>query len=152
MKYYIKAIKDKDILYLHEDGKGLTPTFYHAMIFSKEVMVNAVYELNIDKYKEYELIICKEYEKDDLLYESIANYMTVNGCAATISGNRIFYSDELIEHFGVCDEWLEIHYQDIFDELNGEIVSEYQFYKEDDEFVFDLMFYGNYCNVDMEED
>ena len=44
--------------------------------------------------------------EDQLLAEAIANYMFVNGCASTTSGNRIFVFSDIADHFHITEERL----------------------------------------------
>lgn len=90
--------------------------------------------------------------KRELLVEAIANYMVVEGCAATTSGNRYFSFNEIAKHFELTlNEVIEMK-DDIVDELYSKAQicdSEGVLISEDNE--FDLMFWGNYCDVDMED-
>ncbi len=90
--------------------------------------------------------------EDKLLVEAIANYMVVNGCASTTSCNRIFTFDEIAEHFQITADRLNDLKDDIVDELYGkaQICDQDGVWIEDD--AFNLMFFGNYCDVNIEED
>lgn len=88
---------------------------------------------------------------DELLVEAITNFMVVKGCGTTTSGNRIFTFKEIAEHFHITLEKVE--------ELENQIV--YSLYAcpqvcdESGVWTFDgefnILFYGNYCDVDMED-
>lgn len=92
--------------------------------------------------------------KKDLIFEAIANYCIVNGCASTISSNRIFQISDLEEHFELEPGFILKHAADIKNYFNSEIVSEGDIYRDplNGEEVVDLTFFGNYCNVDVEFD
>lgn len=89
--------------------------------------------------------------EDKLLAEAIANYMVVKGCAATTSGNRIFEFKDVAEHFHITEERLADLREDIESNLADcpQVMDSDGVWIEDD--AFNLMFYGNYCNVDMED-
>lgn len=86
----------------------------------------------------------------ELLVEAIANYMVVEGCASTTSGNRHFAFEDIAEHFHITLEHLMELKDDIVDELfsKAQIAGGQGVWTEED---FDLMFWGNYCDVDMED-
>lgn len=87
--------------------------------------------------------------EDKLLVEAIANYMVVNGTASTMSGNRHFEFKDIAKHFQITLERLMDLKEDIVEELLGKV----QICDEDGVIAdedFDLMFYGNYCNVKKE--
>lgn len=88
--------------------------------------------------------------EEKLLVEAIANYLVVEGCQLTISGNRHFEFKDIAEHFHITLERLMELKDDIVEELyqKEQICDEEGVVADDD---FDLMFYGNYCNVDMDE-
>lgn len=88
----------------------------------------------------------------ELLVEAIANYMVVEGCASTTSGNRYFSFEDIAKHFGISKEEVKELETDIVDELYSKAQicdSEGVLISDEDE--FDLMFWGNYCDVDMED-
>ena len=90
------------------------------------------------------VMICRK-----LLAEAIANYMVVNGCASTSSGNKIFYFEDIIEHFGIARETLDNLREDIESCLADcpQIQDQDGIWVDDNS--FSLMFYGNYCNVEI---
>ena len=91
--------------------------------------------------------------EDKLLVEAIANYMVVVGCASTTTCNRWFYFTELAEHFHITVERLKELQNDIIDELYSkeQIMDEEGALIDEKEQAFDLMFFGNYCNVEVED-
>lgn len=88
--------------------------------------------------------------EDKLLVEAIANYMVVNGCASTTTCNRWFEFSEIAEHFQIPIERVRELKDDIIDALyqTAQICDEDGARVEGDE--FDLLFFGNYCNVEVE--
>ena len=88
--------------------------------------------------------------EDKLLVEAIANYMVAKGCASTTTCNRIFGFSDLAEHFNITTDRLEELREDIESYLADcpQIMDEDGIWIEDD--AFNLMFYGNYCNVEVE--
>lgn len=89
--------------------------------------------------------------EDKLLIEAIATYMVANGCASTTSCNRIFGFEDLAEHFHITKERLSELTEDIVDKLAEfpQVMDSDGIWVEEDS--FNLMFFGNYCNVDTEE-
>ena len=87
----------------------------------------------------------------DFLVEAIANYMVVKGCGSTTSGNRIFSFSEIAEHFSITVDKLRELEDKILDVLYDcpQVCDENGVWTDNDE--FNIMFYGNYCNVDMED-
>lgn len=85
---------------------------------------------------------------DNLLIESIGNYMIVKGCASTTSGNRIFLFEDIAEHFQISVEKLTGLLIEIYDYLSecSQIMDQDGIWIEDD--AFNLMFYTGYCNLD----
>ena len=92
--------------------------------------------------------------EDKLLVEAIANYMVVEGCASTTTCNRWFNFSDLAEHFQITVERIQELKEDIRDELYNkeQIFDEEGVVIDEEEQAFNLMFFGNYCNVDVEED
>lgn len=87
----------------------------------------------------------------DLLVEAIANYMVVEGCAATTSGTRIFSFQDISEHFGISLDKVKELEDKIVDKLYSypQICDENGVWTFGEE--FNILFYGNYCDVDMED-
>lgn len=93
-----------------------------------------------------------EYElSKELLVEAIANYCVVEGSARTVSCNRYIEFSEITEHFNISQEQLDELKDDIVDELYSkeQICDSEGVILEDD--AFNLLFWGNYCDVDCEE-
>ena len=86
---------------------------------------------------------------EELLIEAIANYMVVNGCAETTSGNRIFSFEDIAEHFSITLEKVRESVDKILDVLYNCAQVCGEIWVDCDE--FSIMFYGNYCDVDMED-
>ena len=88
--------------------------------------------------------------EDKLLIEAIANYMVVEGCQSTTSCNRWFGFSDLAKHFHITVERIQELKEDIRDELYNkeQIMDEDGVLIDEKEQAFDLMFFGNYCNVD----
>ncbi len=88
----------------------------------------------------------------ELLVEAIGNYMIVVGCQSTTSCNRWFDFKYLADHFEITVDKVRELKDDILDYLYSceQICDEEGAIIEGDS--FDLMFFGNYCNVDCEED
>lgn len=89
-------------------------------------------------------------ENEELLVEAIANYMVVVGCAETTSGNRIFSFKGIAEHFHITIEKVKELEDKIVDALYEcpQVCDENGVWTNDDE--FNILFYGNYCDVEME--
>lgn len=87
----------------------------------------------------------------ELLVEAIANYMVVTGCAETTSGNRIFSFEGIAEHFHISIGKVKELEDKIVDSLYNcpQVCDENGVWTDNDE--FSIMFYGNYCDVDMED-
>lgn len=70
----------------------------------------------------------------------------------------IVYHDEIEKHFGVSPEWLRIHESEILFEIqqHSDIIADAQIGEEatgkTQTHYFDLDIYGNYCDVDLDED
>jgi hypothetical protein len=90
--------------------------------------------------------------EDKLLVEAIANYCVVEGTAATTSCNRYIMFSDITEHFHITQKRLDELKDDIVDELQSkeQICDSEGVVLEDN--AFNLMFWGNYCDVDCEED
>lgn len=90
-------------------------------------------------------------DEDKLLVEAIANYMVVEGCASTTTCNRIFEFSVIAEHFKITIDRLKELQDAIVDKLESkaQICDEEGVWIEDDS--FNLLFFGNYCNVCCEE-
>ena len=91
--------------------------------------------------------------EDKLLVEAIANYMIVEGCQSTTACNRYFDFKDLAEHFHITTERLKDLQNDIIDELYSkeQICDEEGVLIDEEEQAFNLMFFGNYCNVELED-
>ena len=91
--------------------------------------------------------------EDKLLVEAIANYMVVEGCQSTTTCNRYFDLKDLAEHFHITTERLKELQNDIIDELYSkeQICDEEGVLIDEEEQAFNLMFFGNYCNVELED-
>lgn len=88
--------------------------------------------------------------EDKLLVEAIANYMVVEGTASTTTCNRHFEFNDIAEHFHITlDRLMELK-DDIISELcnKEQVCDENGIWADKD---FDLLFFGNYCNVDIAE-
>ena len=88
---------------------------------------------------------------EELLVEAITNYMVVKGCGSTTSGNRIFTFQEIAEHFHITLAKVEELEEQIIYALYAcpQVCEENGVWTFEDE--FNIMFYGNYCDVDMED-
>lgn len=83
----------------------------------------------------------------ELLVEAIANYMVVEGCSCTMSGNRHFEFKDIAGHFNITLERLMELKDDIVDELHSKAqITDDGVWTDED---FDLLFWGGYCNIDM---
>ena len=87
-------------------------------------------------------------QNEALLIEAIANYMVVVGCAETTSGNRIFSFEGIADHFHITLERLKELEDRILDSLYGCSQVCGEVWTDGEE--FNVMFYGNYCDVDIE--
>ncbi|SEP81007.1 hypothetical protein SAMN04487977_101493 [Treponema bryantii] len=88
--------------------------------------------------------------KEELFVEAIANYMVVKGCAGTTSGNRIFTFKGIAERFDITVDKVRELEDSIVDKLYecAQVCDENGVWTDEDE--FNILFYGNYCDVDME--
>ena len=88
---------------------------------------------------------------EELLIESISDYMIVKGCGNTESGNYCFTFKEIARHFNISLKTVKKLEDKIIDKLyeNPQICDEDGVWT--DEYEFSLMFFGNFCNVDMED-
>jgi hypothetical protein len=91
-----------------------------------------------------------------LLVEAIANHCITEAEANTDNCSWIIYFDEIVKHFGVTEKWLLEHRGEIKDEIasNSDIIAEVDDEDAEDfeDNAFDLDVYGNYCDVDVNED
>ena len=88
---------------------------------------------------------------DELLVEAIVNYMVVQGCAETTSGTRIFSFQDIAEHFDITLDKVKELEDKIVDSLYScpQVCDENGVWTFGQE--FNIGFYGNYCDVDMED-
>jgi hypothetical protein len=97
---------------------------------------------------------------DKLLIEAIADYCIIEAETNTDNCSWCVDFDEIVEHFGVTEQWLLENRTKIKDEIasNSDIIAEVDDEKAESlgshdfgDNNFDLDIYGNYCDVDTDD-